>query len=226
MYNFLELTNDVARRLNEVPLTSTNFTDATGVHADFKAYVNEAITRINYEHFEWPFNHQTQELVLTVDQVKYPYPADAKLLAFDTFVIKGDPVLNVESRVLRPLDYEEHLQTSLDLEINPSDYSTIPERVFRSRDFTFGIIPAPDKAYTLRYEYYKAPTTLVEWDDVPTVPEAFRWVINEGALYNAYMFRGDTEQAAVANGMFDKGLKDMRKLYVNRYEYARSGMIR
>lgn len=225
LYNFLELTNNVARRLNEVPLTSTNFSDASGFHADIKSYVNQALTRINIEEYEWPFNHTTVTLTLTPDQVKYPYPTDAKSIAFDTFILKGDDTLNVESAKLGVLDYEQHLKDFIDMELTPADYATHPRWVFRARDLTFGIIPAPDAAYDLRYEYYKLPTELVSWDDVPTVPEHFKWVIQEGAMYHAYMFRGDENLAALSNALFMDGLKDMRKLFINRYEYARSSMI-
>lgn len=225
MYNFLELTNNVAKRLNEVPLTSINFGDATGFHADIKSYINQTISRINMEEFEWPFNHVTVSLTLTPNQVKYPYPADAKTIAFDTFILKGDPVLNVKSRKLLVLDYEEHLEKSLDMEIRPDVYADYPTKVFRGRDLTFGVLPAPDQAYDIRYEYYRLPTDLEDWDDVPTIPEHYKWVIQEGAMYYAYMFRGDTEQAAVSNTMFTNALADMRKLYINRYEYARSTMI-
>jgi len=225
LYNFLELTNNVAKRLNEVPLTSTNFADAVGFQADIKSYINQTLTRINMQEFEWPFNHETVDLVLTPDQVKYPYPVDAKTVAFDTFILKGDVALNVESRKLDILDYEEHLKETIDLEINPSDYATKPRWVFRGRDTTFGIIPAPDQTYTVRYEYYVLPTELQDWDDVPRVPEHFKWVIQEGAMYYAYMFRGDVEAANFANNLFMQGMKDMRKLFLNRYEYVRSSMI-
>ena len=76
------------------------------------------------------------------------------------------------------------------------------------------------------YEYYRLPVDLTNWDDVPTVPEQFRWVILEGAMYHAYMFRGGIEEASVSNQLFQAGLKDMRKIYINRSEYARSTVIR
>ncbi len=77
----------------------------------------------------------------------------------------------------------------------------------------------------MRYEYYRLPVDLVNWNDVPTIPEQFRWVILEGAMYHAYMFRGGIEEASVSNQLFQDGIKDMRKIYINRYEYARSTVI-
>jgi len=225
-YNYLELVNDVNKRLNEVPLTSSNFASASGYYADVKGYVNAALNRINREHFEWPFNHATTTQTLVIDQSKYSYPADAKIVAFDTFRLKGDDTLNVSSRRLKVMDYEEYLHNYPDYEFNPTDYQDQPEYVVRNRDLSFTIVPPPDQAYEVKYEYYRLPTDLSNWDDVPTVPEQFRWVILEGAMYHAYMFRGGLEEAAVSNQLFQAGMKDMRTLYINRYEYARSTVVK
>lgn len=226
MYNYLELVNDVNKRLNEVPLTSSNFASATGYYSDVKGYVNSALNRINREEFEWPFNHATQTQQTVVDQSKYAYPLDAKSVAFDTFRLKGDQTLNVTSKRLRIMDYEEYLNNYADYEFNPSDYHDSPQYIIRNRDLSFTIAPPPDQVYDILYEYYRLPVDLENWDDVPTVPEQFRWVILEGAMYHAYMFRGGIEEAAVSNQLFQAGIKDMRKIYINRHEYARSTVVR
>ena len=223
-YIFLDLVNDVNRRLNENVLNSANFASAAGYSADVKGYVSAAINRINREEFEWPFNHVKQTLVLTEDQSNYPYPTDAKSIAFDTFRVKGETSLGNSTRSLKVLDYEEYLQKMGDYEFNPSENSDVPSYIVRNRDLSFTVAPPPDKAYELTYEYYKFPPDLDNWDDVPTIPEQFRWVILEGAMYYAYMFRGGTEEASISNQLFQAGIKDLRKLYVNRYEYARSTM--
>lgn len=225
-YNFLGLVNDVNRRLNEVPLTSSGFTGVSGYYADVKGYVNSSINRINREEFEWPFNHVRQDLTLTVNQGNYPYPTDAKSVAFDTFRVARDPAFNNNSRKLSVGDYEEYLKKFPDYEFDPESYADEPKTVIRNRDLSFSVLPPPDLPYLLRYEYYRFPVDLFNWDDVPTVPEPFRWVIVEGAMYHAYMFRGGIEEAAVSNQLFQAGIKDMRKIYINRTEYARSTVVR
>jgi hypothetical protein len=223
---FLSLVNNVAERLNEVPLTSSNFAGASGFYADAKNYVNAAINRINTQEYEWPFNHMTKTETLVVDQNKYQYPADTKSVPYDTFRLKGSDALNVRSMKLEVLDYEEYLSKYTDHEFNPSDYSDSPRMVVRNRNDYFTIVPPPDQAYEVVFEYYTMPADLINWDDTTNIPESFRWLINEGAMYHAYMFRGALEEAAAANSMFDRGIKDMRKLYINRTEYARSTVIR
>jgi hypothetical protein len=221
-YNYLDLVNDVNKRLNEVALTSSNFASATGYYADAKGYINSSINRINREEFEWPFNHATVTKTLIPNQSIYEYEGDAKSVAFDTFRLMGEDSLNVNSRRLPTIDYEEYLEKFSDYEFNPSEYSNPPSAVVRNRNLSFTIVPPPDQAYKVRYEYYKVPIDLSNWDDVPTVPEQFRWVILEGAMYHAYMFRGDIESASVSNQLFQSGIKDMRKIYINRTEYVRS----
>ena len=48
-YNFLELVNSVARRLNETELTSSNFSTATGFYSQIKAAVNASIRDVNLQ---------------------------------------------------------------------------------------------------------------------------------------------------------------------------------
>ena len=69
-YDYIGLVNDVNRRLNEVELvggtgTNANFLNARGEYAMVKDAVNASIRFINQHEFEWPFNHVTEEEVLT-----------------------------------------------------------------------------------------------------------------------------------------------------------------
>jgi hypothetical protein len=225
-YDFLGLVNDVNRRLNEVELTSTNFNTAIGFYAHAKDAVNWAIRSINQVEFEWPFNHSTVSLVLTPGTARYAFPADMKSVAFDSFRVVRDDTLGNQTQYLHRLDYEEYLQKLADDEENTANTSIrgLPHRVFRTPDFKFGVNPIPDKAYTLKYEYYKAGTDLVNAADVPTIPVAFRHIINEGAMAQAYLFRSNLEASEISQRNFYQGIKNMRGILINRYDYARSTM--
>jgi len=52
---YLDLTNEVLRELNEIPLTSANFTDAVGLQQFVKDSVNKAIFDIANEEPQLPF---------------------------------------------------------------------------------------------------------------------------------------------------------------------------
>ena len=80
----------------------------------------------------------------------------------------------------------------------------------------------PDKAYSIKYEYYMYPADLVNDTDVPTIPYRYRHVIVDGGMYYAYMFRDNLEAARVSFQKFESGMKRMRTQSVNENVYARA----
>lgn len=226
-YTYLSLVNDVNRRLNEVALTSANFATAVGQQAAVKDAINYAIRDINQQSYEWPFNHVTYEETLVAGQTRYAFQADFKTLSMDTFRIKRDATFNNETKPLRLVSYESYLASEVDQEYNTSDTGirTIPRNVFKTPDLEFGVFPVPDEAYVLVYEYYSLPTDLDLYTDVPSIPEQFRRVILDGALFYSYLFREDAQQAELIQGKFNQGIKQMRSIYINAYHYADSTML-
>jgi len=226
-YDYLGLVNDVNKRLNEVELTSSNFATVTGFYSAAKDAVNGALRHINQSTFEWPFNHVEQEDVLTAGEVRYGYPADAKTLDFDSFRIKRSASFGNDTRKLKLMAYEEYLENYVDAEYDTSNTGirSIPRVIFRTPNQGFGVYPPPDNAYELVYEYYRLPVDLISATDVPSIPEQFRYMIVDGAMYFAYLFRGNTQDATLQFQKFEEGIKDMRTLYVNRYDYVRDTRI-
>lgn len=225
-YDFLGVVNDVNRRLNEVELSDSNFSSAAGFYSSAKEGVNAAIRQINYEHFEWTFNHVTKDETLVANTTRYALPTDCKTVDMDSFRIKANSTLGNMTSRLAVLSYEEYLDKFVDQEYNSSNVKAgLPRYVFRTPDQHIGLVPAPDKAYELVYEYYKLPTDLVNSTDVPNIPEQFRNIIVDGAMYHAYLFRGNSQDAASMMEKFKKGMDQMRTLYINRYDYVRGTMI-
>jgi hypothetical protein len=224
-YDYLGLVNDVNRRLNEVELTTTNFGTATGEYSMIKDAVNASIRYINQHEYEWPFNHVTADETMTAGVVRYAFPADAKTVDFDSFRIKRNATLGNDTKRLGILSYEEYLSKHVDIEYNTSANRAMPDFVFRTPNQEFGFVKNPDKAYEYAYEYYRLPVDLINTTDVPTVPEQFRYIIVNGAMHFAYMFRGETQESQVTQQRFMEEIKSMRSLYVNRYDYLRSTAI-
>ena len=226
-YNFLGLVNDVNRRLNEVELTSSNFASAVGFYSSAKDSINSAIQYIGQSQFEWPFNHVLQEVTLTPGTIRYAYPSDTKTIDFDTFRVKRNDTFNNTTQKLRIISYEDYLENYVDDEYNTTNTSirSLPQRVFRTPDQKFGVHPAQNYAYELVYEYYRVSVDLTNATDVPTLPEQFRSVIVDGAMYYAYTFRGNTQDATLHLQKFEEGIKDMRTLYINRYDYVRDTRV-
>ena len=223
-YTYLDITNEVIARMNEVALTSANFGSARGFQVQCKNAVNDAINYVNQREFGWPFTHSTQTQTLVAGQTRYTIPADTQSIDYDTFRISKDDTLGVSGITLRILDYKEYTQKYIDQETT-SDVGAVPIYVFRTPDNNYGLYPYPDKAYELKYEYFQKPTALSAHGDVPTIPEQFRQVIVDGATAYAYQYRGEAQQYGINFARFEDGIKQMQTILLNRADYVRSTYI-
>ena len=226
-YDFLGLVNDINRRLNEVALTTANFANTTGYYSFAKEAVNSSIRHINQEEFEWPWNHVEEDLTLTASVSRYPYNVDTKTINFNTFRIKRNSTFGNDTVKLKVLSYEEYLDRFVDNEYNSSStVEGLPEYIVRAPSREFILVPTPDKAYELVYEYYRLEYDLILDVDVPSLPESYRHVIIDGAMYYVHQFRGDTQQAQLSMNKFRDGIKYLRSLHMNRTEYVRDLRVR
>jgi len=106
---FLTLSNSVITRMNEVELTSSNFTSARGVQIQCKNAVNEAIRYINQREFGYSFNHASNSSTLIAGQARYTAPTSTKSIDYSTARIKKDTDLNVTGNNLSTLNYNEYI---------------------------------------------------------------------------------------------------------------------
>ena len=220
-YDYLGLTNEVLARMNEVVLTATNFTAARGYQIQCQNAVNDAINYINQREFGWPFSHSTQTETLVASQTRYTVPTGTQHVDYETFRISKDNTLGVDATTLRVLDYKEYVDKYIGQETS-SGVGGVPNFVFRTPDNNYGLYPYPDKAFTLKYEFYSRPTALAAATDVPTVPEQFRQVIADGATAYAYQYRGEAQQYGINFTRFEEGIKHMQSILLNRTDYVRS----
>lgn len=225
-YDYIGLTNEVNRRLNEVELTSANFDSASGFYSQIKDSVNAALRDIYDAGQDWPFNHVIAEDTLSVGISRYGFPSDASTIDFDTFRIKADTTLGNNTVKLTIMQYEEYLEKAVDQEYSTDTSKlTVPKNVVYAPSLEWVVVPAPDKTYEVVYEYYRVPVDLLNSTDVPAVPERFRHVIIDGAMYHAYMFRSNEQAAKLAEDKFKEGIKRMRSMLINRVSYIRSTAI-
>ena len=106
---YLELTNDVLTRMNEVVLTSGDFTSARGVQVQSKNAINEAIRHINQKEFAYPFNHSTNTSTLVPGVVRYTIPTGTKYIDYNTARIKKNTDLSASGVNLKRLNYNEYI---------------------------------------------------------------------------------------------------------------------
>jgi len=114
---FLTYTNEALAKLNEVQLTSSDFTDARGIQVQVKNAINQAIRYINQREFVWPFNAAEASQTLTAGVIKYSLPSNTKYVDYSTFRIRKSETFGNAARHLSYLDYNEYL----DLHIKQED---------------------------------------------------------------------------------------------------------
>ena len=296
MATFLSLTNSVLARLNEVQLTSTNFSNARGIQVQAQNAVNESIRYINQREFQYPFNHTTKSQTLSPGIVRYSIPTDAKHVDYNTARIVKDSDIGSSGANLRILQYNEYInnehvtqedeivtttlaealdasETEIDLtsstgfdstgtifieneeipytgistntltgctrgansttaathdngtSVAQFDNGAVPRFIVRTLDNNFLLFPFPNRAYTLKFDYFAFPTDLSAHGDTTTIPARFDPVIIDGATAYVYQYRGETTQYQLNFSRFEQGIKNMQSLLVNKYEYVRSTMI-
>lgn len=223
-YTYLDLTNEVLARFNEVSLTSSNFVNSRGFQTQCKNAVNDAINYINTREFSWPYNHATQTETLVAGTTRYTIPTNAKHVDYDTFRLVDDSSLSVEGKSLTIIDYKDYLNKFINQE-DRSDVGGVPSHVFRTPDNNFGLYPYPDKTYSLKFEYYIYTTALSAATDVPTIPSQYRQVIVDGATAFGYQYRGEGNEYQLNFARFEDGIKSMQTLLSNRTDYIRSTVI-
>ena len=109
--SYLTLTNKVLARLNEVQLTSSNFTNARGIQVQAQNAVNESVRYINQKEFQYPFNHSTKTETLVPGTVRYSIPTTAKTVDYNTFRIVKDSDLCSSGGRLYVLNYNDYINS-------------------------------------------------------------------------------------------------------------------
>ena len=224
---YINLCNMVLRRINEVEIAQADFGTVRGVQALVKDAVRAAIAKINQAEFEWPFNASEHTQVLTAGRTEYDWPDYFKIADFNSFQIQKDAALGVSYKTLSPIERDEWYKSYRDDDDEAGSAGRgIPDVVFPSHGTGFGVTPAPNQAYSVRFRYYLNYADITAATDVTRIPESFDTVIVDGALYHLYMFKDNLDAANAAFIAFESGLKDLQTLYINSYEYVRDTRIK
>ena len=100
-----------------------------------------------------------------------------------------------------------------------------PDFIIRTLDNNYLLHPYPDKAYTLKYDFFTFPSDMSAHGDTTTIPDRFAPVIVDGACAFVYQYRGEAQQYGINFARFEQGIKNMQTLLVNKFEYVRSTYI-
>jgi len=85
--DYLALTNSVLAELNEVQLTSTTFSNSSGIQTTVKDVVNKAIRDVYASELEWPWLHSDKTQVTYAGQKEYTLPTDYRSVDYDSFYL-------------------------------------------------------------------------------------------------------------------------------------------
>jgi hypothetical protein len=238
---YLDLTNELLRELNEVPLTSSNFSGAVGFQAFVKDAINKSIFDIANQEPQLPFfsagvSGSTDPFygnttVATVAGTRwYLLNASSSSITTDfasidwddfyltTINVSGESAPHV-SKGLRFVNLNEWRRYYRDSE-NEDDAGSQqfgePKFVIKSPDNRkFGLSPIPDKVYNVHFYAFTKPTALSAHDDTIVLPEQYSNVITSRARYYIWQFKESPQQAAFALEDYKKAIKYMKSNLIN-----------
>lgn len=225
---YLDLTNRVLRRLNEVELTASTFAGARGVHSTAKDAVLDTVRKINAQKFEWPFNAIDGSQTLSVTPVgsTYSWPADLRIPDWESFYIENDGTLATSTQRLDQISKEDYWRYWRPRDLDaPSGGLGLPDHVYETEDGGFGVTPTPDKAYIVKFKYFTKTITLSTDSDVCTVPSEYDYVIVDGALHYMYAFLDNDARSSLMEQAFNRGLNYMTYILIPKSPSVTAMMV-
>ena len=215
MSTFLDNTNEVLRRLNEVQIDVGDFTTVRSVQALAKDAINSSIREILQVGNEWHFTIETNTQTCTVGEGVYDFPADYSKADWETFYIRSLNNENVPQRLLL-ISYDEYVRfhKSSDDQLEAGTYG-VPTYVYMTPDQRFGVTPLPKDEYVIEYRYWKYPNDLILATDVSIIPDRFKHVVIDGAMMYMMQFRSNDQAYSFYKSKFEEGVKTMRRLLQN-----------
>ena len=228
MSTYVQLTNELLRRLNEVPLDAAGdgFDTVRNVQAAAKDSINSSIREIYQSGQEWPFLKTTYTQVLTAGTREYSFPSGYSSVDWETFYLKKHSSQENQPRVLKAIAYEEYVSRYRTVDDTGSASGiSAPELVYQTFGDNFGVTPIPNDAYEVEYVYWSVPASLSAYNDVCVIPERFNHVIIDGAMSYMMQFRSNSQSAAMHQEKFQQGIKAMKRVLFDDELRLRSTVI-
>ena len=217
MSTFLNITNELLRRLNEVQIDQADFGSVKNVQALAKDAINSSIREMLQDAQEWPFTIITYEQTLTAGTGQYSFPADYSKADWDTFYINRLTSEGNTPKKLSLLTYDQYLSNYRPVEdVNGASGRNDPSFVYMTQEGKFGLYPVPDAAYVVEYKYWKYPSDLTAYNDTALVPDRFKHVVIDGAMMYMMMFRSNEQSAQLHTKKFQDGIDMMRRLLLDQ----------
>ena len=241
MATYLNLTNELLRELNEVVLTSANFSAAVGIQGHAKDCINRAYSDIVMAEPQWAFLATGESgatdpfygnvyVETTAGTRWYELKASSSSITTDYGSIDWDnfylttigvsgastPYTSQNLKFITTEEWTDHLRESENEDDADSQTWGEPRFVIRSPDARkFGVSPIPDKVYRVWFFAWDLPTALDAHGDATVFPDVYNSVLMARARYHFHQFKDSPQQAAFALEDYKKGLKQMRSALMN-----------
>ncbi len=226
MATFINLTNELLRRLNEVQITESEFTTVKNVQALAKDAINSSIRQMLQDAQEWPFALTTTTQTLTAGTGTYAFPADYSKADWDTFYIRQLTTESNTPKKLKLLTFDQYITSFKSLEeLGGEGARSAPDYVYLTQEEKFGVTPVPNAAYVIEYRYFKFPAELTASSDTALIPDRFKHVVIDGAMMYMMLFRSNEQSAAMHEQKFKDGIEMMRRLILDQPVNVVSTMI-
>ena len=219
MTTYISLTNELLRRLNEVPLDfgGDGFDSVRNVQALAKDAINNSIRSILQDGQEWPFLKTTYVQPLSVGTRQYSFPSDMSTVDWETFYLKKLASAENQPRKLSTISFEQYTASfrPIDDNVDPLVGGSAPQYVYQTYGTSFGVTPVPNDQYEVEYVYWSYPADLSLFDDVSVIPNRFKHVIIDGAMMYLMRLRSNEQSASVHENSFKNGIKSMRRILLD-----------
>ena len=238
---YLTLSNEVLREINEVQLTSSNFSDAVGIQAFVKESINRSLNDIANEEPQLPFFAAAASggtdpfygnvTVATVKGTRWyvlksgssSITTDYSSIDWDDFYIttisvsgESAPYVSRGLKFITLTDWRRYLRDSENADDADTQVYAEPKYVIRSPDHRkFGLSPIPDKVYNIHFYAYTIPTALSAHGDAITLPDQYAPIISAKTRYYVHQFKDNLQQAAFAMEDYKKGMRHMKSNLIN-----------
>jgi len=238
---YLTLSNEVLREINEVQLTSSNFSDAVGIQAFVKEAINRSLDDIANEEPQLPFFAAAASggtdpfygnvTVATVAGTRWyvlksgssSITTDYSSIDWDDFYIttisvsgESAPYVSRGLKFLTLTDWRRYLRDSENSDDADTQKWGEPKYVIRSPDHRkFGLSPIPDKVYNVHFYAYTIPTALSAHGDAIVFPDQYASIIMAKTRYYVHQFKDNLQQAAFAMEDYKKGMRHMKSNLIN-----------
>jgi hypothetical protein len=209
MATYINLVNELLRRLNEVPINESDFSAVRNVQGLAKDSINSSVREMLQEVQEWPFTLVTYEQTLIAGVSTYSFPSNYSSADWETFYL--NKLVDNTPKRLNLITYDTYIDKYRPNEDSDSSH-TVPQLVYMTQDSKFGVTPVPDDSYVVEYRYWLYPEDMINADDVCVVPDRFKHVLIDGAMIYIMRFRSNDQQAAMHQQKFSEGIKTMRRL--------------